>query len=93
MRPISIATLTSTFALAIACHNKQAPSTKSGAVDGGHRYTLTSHAHRGRPLVEYYEVAEMGHAWSGGKDDLMFSDAKGPDASLLIWNFFKQFSR
>jgi hypothetical protein len=27
MRLISIATLTSTFALAIACHNKQAPST------------------------------------------------------------------
>jgi poly(hydroxyalkanoate) depolymerase family esterase len=72
---------------------KQAPSTKSGAVDGGYRYTVTRHASRGRPLVEYYEVAEMGHAWSGGKDDLMFSDAKGPDASLLMWNFFKQFSR
>lgn len=72
---------------------KQAPSTKSGAVDGGHRYTVISHAYQGRPLVEYYEVAEMGHAWSGGKDDLMFSDAKGPDASLLMWNFFKQFSR
>jgi poly(hydroxyalkanoate) depolymerase family esterase len=72
---------------------KQTPSTKAGAVDGGYRYTITSYGYRGRPLVEYYEVAEMGHAWSGGKDDLMFSDAKGPDASLFIWNFFKQFSR
>ena len=72
---------------------KQAPKTKSGEVDGGYRYTVTSYEYRGRPLVEYYEVAEMGHAWSGGKDDLLFSDAKGPDASLLIWNFFRQFSR
>jgi poly(3-hydroxybutyrate) depolymerase len=38
-------------------------------------------------------VDKLGHAWSGGKDDLLFSDAKGPDASALIWNFFKQFSR
>lgn len=72
---------------------KEAANTKSGTVDGGHRYTVTSYRYRGRPLVEYYEVAEMGHAWSGGKDSLMFSDGKGPDASLLIWNFFKQFSR
>ena len=72
---------------------KQAPSKKSGAVDGGYRYQVTSHSLGGRPLVEYYQVAEMGHAWSGGKDDLLFSDAKGPDASLLIWGFFKQFSR
>jgi hypothetical protein len=48
---------------------------------------------RGRPSVECYEVAELSHAWSGGKDDLLSRDAKGPDASLLIWNFFKQFSR
>jgi poly(3-hydroxybutyrate) depolymerase len=48
---------------------------------------------RGRPLVGCYEVAEPSHTWSGGQDDLLFRDAKGPDASLLIWNFFKQFSR
>jgi poly(3-hydroxybutyrate) depolymerase len=48
---------------------------------------------RGRPLIEYYKVEKMGHAWSGGKDDLLFSDGKGPDASRLIWDFFKQFSR
>jgi poly(hydroxyalkanoate) depolymerase family esterase len=64
-----------------------------GQVDGGHRYTVVIHGARERPVVEHYQVERMGHAWSGGKDDLLFSDGKGPDASLLTWNFFKQFSR
>jgi poly(hydroxyalkanoate) depolymerase family esterase len=72
---------------------KQAASTQSGQVNGGYGYTLTTYGQRDRPLIEYYKVEKMGHAWSGGKDDLLFSDAKGPDASLLIWNFFKQYSR
>lgn len=72
---------------------KQVSSKKSGQVDAGYSYTITRYGSRRRPLVEYYEVAEMGHAWSGGKDDLLFSDAKGPDASMLMWDFFKQFSR
>jgi poly(hydroxyalkanoate) depolymerase family esterase len=71
----------------------QKPRTESGRVEGGHPYTVIRYDVRGRPLIEYYKVEKMGHAWSGGKDDLLFSDAKGPDASLLIWNFFKQFSR
>jgi len=72
---------------------KQAPRVESGQVEGGHRYTVAKYEHRGRPLIEYYQIEKMGHAWSGGKDDLLFSDGKGPDASLLMWNFFKQFSR
>ena len=64
-----------------------------GGIDAGYSYTITRYGSRGRPTVEYYEVAKMGHAWSGGKDDLLFSDAKGPDASRLMWDFFKQFSR
>jgi hypothetical protein len=33
-------------------------------------------------LIEYYKVEKRRHAWSGGKDDLLFSDGQGPDASL-----------
>ena len=72
---------------------KQSPRKKSGQVDGGHAFTMTSYRYRGRPLIEYYQVEKMGHAWSGGKDDLLFSDGKGPDASQFMWDFFKQFSR
>ena len=68
-------------------------ATESAQAKEGYAYTRTRYEARGRPLIEYYKVEKMGHAWSGGKDDLLFSDAKGPDASLLIWNFFSQFSR
>ncbi len=71
----------------------QAQGKESGQIDGGYRYTITSFGNGKRPLVEYYQVDKLGHAWSGGKADLLFSDGKGPDASLLTWNFLKQFSR
>jgi hypothetical protein len=53
-----------------------------------YNYTVVSYGSPGRPLVEHYQVDKI-HAWSGGKDDLLFSDAKGPDASLITWNFFQ----
>lgn len=71
----------------------QGPTTRRGRVDGGYAYSVATYSRQGRPLMEYYRIAEMGHAWSGGKDELPFSDGKGPDASLLMWNFFRQFSR
>ncbi|MGE5490208.1 MAG: alpha/beta hydrolase family esterase, partial [Actinomycetota bacterium] len=71
----------------------EGPSTRSGQVEGGYAYTVSTYSRQGKPLIEYYQVARMGHAWSGGKDDLMFSDAKGPNASRIIWDFFRQFSR
>lgn len=69
------------------------PELRSGRVAGGYAYTVASYAQRGKPLLEYYRIEAMGHAWSGGKDELPFSDAKGPDASALIWQFFRQHSR
>jgi poly(3-hydroxybutyrate) depolymerase len=71
----------------------QKTSKDGGQAAGGYRYAVTRYEHRGRPLIEYYQVAKMGHAWSGGKDDVRFSDAKGPNASALMWEFFRQFSR
>jgi poly(hydroxyalkanoate) depolymerase family esterase len=71
----------------------QQPTIEQGKVRSGYAYTVSHYSYRGLPLIEYYQIAEMGHAWSGGKDDLLFSDAKGPNASLLIWDFFKQLHR
>jgi poly(hydroxyalkanoate) depolymerase family esterase len=71
---------------------KEAPAAPQDA-GSTYRYTLTTYSSGGKPLVQYYKVDKLGHAWSGGKDDLLFSDAKGPDASALIWSFFRQFSR
>lgn len=69
------------------------PELRSGRVAGGYAYTVASYGQRGKPLLEHYRIEAMGHAWSGGKDELPFSDAKGPDASALIWQFFRQHSR
>lgn len=69
------------------------PEVHTDRVDGGYAWSVSRYAWRGHPMLEYYRVDTMGHAWSGGKDELPFSDAKGPDASLLIWNFFRQFRR
>ena len=32
-------------------------------------------------------VSRLAHAWSGGAANKPFSDAKGPDASRMVWAF------
>lgn len=65
---------------------------QNGQVKGGYVYLVVSYFFKGCLLIEYYWVVEMGYVWSGGLDDLLFSDGKGLDVSLLMWNFFKQYS-
>jgi poly(hydroxyalkanoate) depolymerase family esterase len=72
---------------------KQAAVARPDEARSAYRFTVTEYGSGGKPLVEYYKIEKLGHAWSGGKDDLLFSDAKGPAASSLMWSFFKQFSR
>jgi poly(hydroxyalkanoate) depolymerase family esterase len=43
----------------------------------------------GRRVIRLCRVQALGHAWSGGDDAIPFHSAKGPDASALIWEFFK----
>jgi poly(hydroxyalkanoate) depolymerase family esterase len=43
----------------------------------------------GRRVVRACRVHALGHAWSGGDDAVPFHSSKGPDASALIWEFFK----
>ncbi len=43
----------------------------------------------GRRVVRLCRVQALGHAWSGGDDAVPFHSAKGPDASALIWEFFR----
>jgi poly(hydroxyalkanoate) depolymerase family esterase len=40
-----------------------------------------------RDLVEYVEIAGLGHAWSGGSPAGTYTDAQGPDASALVAAF------
>lgn len=42
----------------------------------------------GVPLVEYWAVEGLGHAWSGGQAEGTHTDPRGPDASRELVRFF-----
>jgi poly(hydroxyalkanoate) depolymerase family esterase len=71
----------------------QKPTIQTGRVDQGHAFSVANYTEGDRTLIAYYRVEDMGHAWSGGKNDVRFTDGKGPNASSLMWNFFAQHSR
>ena len=46
-----------------------------------------------KPFVVNCMVTGLGHAWSGGDSVTGFTDPRGPNASLMLWNFFAQHQR
>jgi poly(3-hydroxybutyrate) depolymerase len=42
----------------------------------------------GVPLVEYWSIEGLGHAWSGGQVEGTHADPRGPDASRELVRFF-----
>jgi poly(hydroxyalkanoate) depolymerase family esterase len=70
----------------------EAADAKPGAprvVQRGKRYAtdVTDFKARGRVVASLVDVAGLRHAWSGGAAREAFSDAKGPDASRMVWAF------
>ncbi|MEA3100434.1 PHB depolymerase family esterase [Caballeronia mineralivorans] len=51
--------------------------------------TVTDYVKGGRRVVRTCIVRGLGHAWSGGDDTVQFHSSKGPDASAMLWEFFK----
>lgn len=65
----------------------------AGQVPNGRSYRKTIHrVGSGRPLVEHWNIAGSGHAWSGGSPTGRFTDRKGPDASREMIRFFLRHS-
>jgi poly(hydroxyalkanoate) depolymerase family esterase len=63
-------------------------STRNGQVASGHSYTVYQwNDNQGNEVQEYWLVAGMGHAWSGGNPGIS-SDPQGPSASLAMYLFF-----
>lgn len=56
---------------------------------GYNLYTTTDNDHE--VIIERYMINDLSHGWSGGVDNLPYNDPKGPDASALIFKFFKRF--
>ncbi len=49
----------------------------------------TDYVKGGRNVVRLCVVHGLGHAWSGGDPREPFHSARGPDATAMIWNFFR----
>lgn len=65
-------------------------TTTNGQVPGGRAYTTYTYASTktGETFLQYVTVTGMGHAWSGGSSSGTYTDPTGPDASLLMVNYF-----
>jgi poly(hydroxyalkanoate) depolymerase family esterase len=51
--------------------------------------SIQDYSSGGRRVVRLVRVADLGHAWAGGDDAIPFHSSKGPDASALMWEFFR----
>jgi poly(hydroxyalkanoate) depolymerase family esterase len=72
-------------------HNGSAPqvTVQQGQVPAGHAYTRSIyHDGSGPTLMEQWLVHGAGHAWSGGNPNVLFTDARGPDATQEMLRFF-----
>lgn len=68
------------------------PARSSGRSPRRAWQTSTTYAGR-KPQVVRCEIAGLGHAWSGGDDRVAFSAREGPNAALMMWQFFSHHRR
>jgi poly(hydroxyalkanoate) depolymerase family esterase len=58
---------------------------------GGLSYSVRSwNDNAGRPVVQYWSVSGLGHAWSGGVSTGTYTDPRGPSATEAMGAFFGQ---
>jgi len=65
-------------------------TTVPGQVPNGHSYTVSTYTDRltGQVLIVAVTVNGMNHAWSGGDAAGTYTDPEGPNASLIMINYF-----
>jgi poly(hydroxyalkanoate) depolymerase family esterase len=62
---------------------------ESGSSAGGRSYVRSMLADPdGTAVLEYWLIAGVGHAWSGGQSGGSYTDPSGPDASAEMMRFF-----
>jgi poly(hydroxyalkanoate) depolymerase family esterase len=62
-----------------------------GCSPGGLRYNARTWNDRaGQPLVQYWLVNGLGHAWSGGSPAGSYTDPAGLDATAVMWSFLRE---
>jgi poly(hydroxyalkanoate) depolymerase family esterase len=69
-------------------------ASRVGRAPGGLSYSVrTWNDNAGRPVVQYWTVPGLGHAWSGGSRAGSFTDPRGPSATQAMYDFFGQSAR
>lgn len=58
-----------------------------------HAYQVLDYSKGRTPLVRVCRIGGLDHAWSGGNAQFRFNAGTGPDASLMMWNFFRLHTR
>ena len=58
------------------------------AAENTRSYSQIDQRREGHTIIRGLRIHGLAHLWSGGDATLPFNDAKGPDASELIWKFF-----
>jgi poly(hydroxyalkanoate) depolymerase family esterase len=60
---------------------------------GGLSYSVRSwNDDANRPVVQYWSVTGLGHAWSGGAQAGSYTDPRGPDVTAAMGDFFARCS-
>lgn len=70
--------------------NVRAAKVQAGIINGRSFMQQVYHDKNGSPLMELWLIDGMSHAWSGGDQEGSFTDPLGPDATAILWDFFKR---
>jgi poly(hydroxyalkanoate) depolymerase family esterase len=69
-----------------------APSSVKADIMNGRSYTRHVYNDKnGSSLMELWMIDRMGHTWPGGSPAGSYTDPLGPDATTILWGFFKKF--
>jgi poly(hydroxyalkanoate) depolymerase family esterase len=64
------------------------PRTTEKSDGSGYRYETRDYGAEVSPVLRHITVKGMGHGWSGGNANYPYNDARGPNASEMILEFF-----
>jgi len=68
--------------------------TGTAPVANGRTYSVESFRNSaGQVVVEHHRINLMGHDWSGGNAAGSHTDPRGPNASEIVWRFFRDATR
>lgn len=65
------------------------PTSSHNGSAGGRSYTYWTYHYGNQDLLQYYTIYGMAHTWSGGNPAYSAVSTAGPDATTIMWNFFK----